>query len=205
MPGNQWLKRLSIIHSQRRRSSPQSIVDAREPQSTLLGGSHPLPVGLQGRVGEGVSTFVAQPLVQIVAFRPLGVGALPSLNKGFGDLEIRWSGFLREKPTPVVHERWAAVRSPCASGKAGRTAVYGAKRLFMRRVAERCIDACRVPDRARPAPHLAEARPRSSISIVAVMPAVSTTPGGTSSIWMRTGMRWARRTQVNMGLTVATP
>jgi len=29
--------------------------------------------------------------------------------------------------------------------------------------------------------------------------------GGTSSIWMRTGMRWARRTQVKMGLTVATP
>jgi hypothetical protein len=73
-------------------------------------------LGLQGRV-EGVSTFVAQPLVQIVAFRPLGVGALTSLNNGFGDLEIRWSGFLREKPTPVVHERWAAVRSPCAPVK----------------------------------------------------------------------------------------
>jgi hypothetical protein len=56
-----------------------------------------------------------------------------------------------------------------------------------------------------PAPHLAEARPRSSISIVAVMPAVSTTPGGTSSIWMRTGTRCAKRTQVKMGLTVATP
>jgi hypothetical protein len=79
----------------------------------LLGGSHQLPgLGLQGRVREGVSTFVAQSLVQIVAFRPLGVGALTSLNKGFGDLEIRWSGFRREKPTPVVHERWAAFRSP---------------------------------------------------------------------------------------------
>jgi hypothetical protein len=33
---------------------------------------------------------------------PFGVSALPSLNKGFGDLEIRWSGFRREKPTPVV-------------------------------------------------------------------------------------------------------
>src|SRR5262249_43296882 len=48
-------------------------------------------------------------------------------------------------------------------------------------------------------------RARSSISTVAVMPAERTTPGGTSSIWMRTGMRWARRTQVKMGLTVATP
>src|ERR1700680_3116892 len=45
----------------------------------------------------------------------------------------------------------------------------------------------------------------SSISTVAVMPADSTTPGGTSSIWIRTGMRWARRTQVKIGLTVATP
>jgi hypothetical protein len=42
MPGDQWLKRLSTIHSQRRRSasSPGSIVDAREPPSTLLGGFH---------------------------------------------------------------------------------------------------------------------------------------------------------------------
>src|ERR1700724_3819489 len=69
-------------------------------------------LGLQGRVREGVSTFVAQLLVQIVAFRPLGVGALISLNKGFGDLEIRWSGFRRQKPTPVFHERWAAFRCP---------------------------------------------------------------------------------------------
>jgi hypothetical protein len=99
MPGNQWLKRLSIIHSRRRRSSPRSIVDALTNCRGL---------GLQGRVREGVSTFVAQSLVQIVAFRPLGVGALTSLNKGFGDLEIRWSGFHREKPTPVVHEHWAA-------------------------------------------------------------------------------------------------
>ncbi len=58
MPGNRWLKRLSIIHRRRRRSSPRSIVDAREPPSTLLGGSHQLPgMGLQGRVREGVSTF----------------------------------------------------------------------------------------------------------------------------------------------------
>jgi hypothetical protein len=56
-----------------------------------------------------------------------------------------------------------------------------------------------------PAFHQAEARAPSSIATVAVMPAVSTTPGGTSSIWMRTGMRWARGTQVKMGLTVATP
>ena len=39
MPGNQWLKLLSIIHSRRRRSSPRSVVDAREPPSTFLGGS----------------------------------------------------------------------------------------------------------------------------------------------------------------------
>jgi hypothetical protein len=60
MPENQWLKRLSTIHSQRRRSTfcPGSIVDAREPPSLRLGGSHQLPgVGLQGRVREGVSTF----------------------------------------------------------------------------------------------------------------------------------------------------
>jgi hypothetical protein len=78
----------------------------RAPSSAALTNCREL--GLQGRVGEGVSTFVAQSLVLIVAFRPLGVGALTSLNKGFGDLEIRWSGFRREKPTPVVHERWAA-------------------------------------------------------------------------------------------------
>src|SRR5260370_13805267 len=55
-------------------------------------------------------------------------------------------------------------------------------------------------------PHrLAGARARSWISTVAVMPAERTTLGGTSSIWMRTGMRWARRTQVKMGLTLATP
>src|ERR1700748_3153750 len=53
--------------------------------------------------------------------------------------------------------------------------------------------------------HLAVGGPRSLISTVAVMPAARMTPGGTSSIWMRTGMRWARRTQVKMGLTVATP
>jgi hypothetical protein len=60
MPGNQWLKRLSAIHSQRRRSTlcPGSIVDAREPPSTRLGGSHQLPdIAPQGRVREGVSTF----------------------------------------------------------------------------------------------------------------------------------------------------
>ena len=109
MPGNQWLKRLSIIHRRRRRSSPDrsSMRESRRaPSSAALTNCREL--GLQGRVGEGVSTFVAQSLVQIVAFRPLGVGALTSLNKGFGDLEIRWSGFRREKPTPVVHERWAA-------------------------------------------------------------------------------------------------
>jgi hypothetical protein len=39
MPGNVRLTRLSTLHSQRRRSSPP-IVDAREPPSTLLGGSH---------------------------------------------------------------------------------------------------------------------------------------------------------------------
>src|SRR5215813_6157433 len=49
------------------------------------------------------------------------------------------------------------------------------------------------------------ARLRSSISTVAVMPAASTTPVGTSSICTRTGMRCARRTQVKMGLTFATP
>jgi hypothetical protein len=41
MPGKAWLTRVSTNHSQRRRSSPRSIVDAREPPSVLLGGSHP--------------------------------------------------------------------------------------------------------------------------------------------------------------------
>jgi hypothetical protein len=31
-----------------------------------------------------------------------GAGGLPSLNRGFGDLEIRWSGL---KPAPFAHER----------------------------------------------------------------------------------------------------
>jgi hypothetical protein len=39
MPGNVRLTGLPTFHSQRRRSSPP-IVDAREPPSTLLGGSH---------------------------------------------------------------------------------------------------------------------------------------------------------------------
>src|SRR5205085_6667366 len=46
---------------------------------------------------------------------------------------------------------------------------------------------------------------RGSICTVPVMPAASTTPLGTSSIWMRTGMRWASRTQVKIGLTLAKP
>jgi hypothetical protein len=46
---------------------------------------------------------------------------------------------------------------------------------------------------------------RPSISTVAVMPAASTTPVGTSSMCTRTGMRCARRTHVKMGLTFATP
>jgi hypothetical protein len=40
MPGNARLTRLSTLHSQRRRSSSPSIVEAREPPSTLLGGYH---------------------------------------------------------------------------------------------------------------------------------------------------------------------
>jgi hypothetical protein len=53
--------------------------------------------------------------------------------------------------------------------------------------------------------HLACGRGRGSICTVAVIPATRTTPSGTSSMWMRTGMRWARRTQVKIGLTVASP
>jgi hypothetical protein len=53
--------------------------------------------------------------------------------------------------------------------------------------------------------HLPRGRGLGSICTVAVMPAESTTPSGTSSIWMRTGTRWARRTQVKIGLTVTTP
>src|SRR6516162_11384285 len=44
-----------------------------------------------------------------------------------------------------------------------------------------------------------------SISIVAVIPITSRTSAGTLSISMCTGMRWAKRTQVKIGLTVASP
>jgi ubiquinone/menaquinone biosynthesis C-methylase UbiE len=44
-----------------------------------------------------------------------------------------------------------------------------------------------------------------SICTVAVIPAASTTPSGTSSMWTRTGIRCARRTQVKIGLTLASP
>jgi hypothetical protein len=40
---------------------------------------------------------------------------------------------------------------------------------------------------------------------VAVIPAESVAPSGTLSIWMRTGMRRTRRTQVKIRLTVAIP
>jgi hypothetical protein len=40
MPGKARLTGLSTLHSQRRRSSPRSIADAREPPSAVLGGSH---------------------------------------------------------------------------------------------------------------------------------------------------------------------
>jgi hypothetical protein len=40
MPENVRLTRLSTLQSQRRRSRAPSIVEAREPPSTLLGGSH---------------------------------------------------------------------------------------------------------------------------------------------------------------------
>ena len=37
------------------------------------------------------------------------------------------------------------------------------------------------------------------------MPAARCTVGGTESMWIRTGIRWASRTQVNTGLTDAKP
>ena len=57
MPGNQWLKRLSTPHRQRRRSSRRSVVDAREPPSTPWRLSPTAGDGTSGRVREGVSTF----------------------------------------------------------------------------------------------------------------------------------------------------
>src|SRR6516165_7172295 len=53
--------------------------------------------------------------------------------------------------------------------------------------------------------HLAGCAGRGSICTVAVMPAARTTPSGTWSMWMRTGMRCAKRTQVKIGLTAASP
>src|SRR5215831_1685698 len=44
-----------------------------------------------------------------------------------------------------------------------------------------------------------------TISTVAVMPAARVTPSGTWSIWMRTGIRCAKRTHVKIGLTCARP
>ena len=49
--------------------------------------------------------------------------------------------------------------------------------------------------------HFAGCAGRGSICTVAVMPAARTTPSGTWSMWMRTGMRCAKRTQVKIGLT----
>ena len=47
--------------------------------------------------------------------------------------------------------------------------------------------------------------PASSVTTtVAVMPALSVMPSGTLSIAMRTGMRCASRTQLKVGLTLAT-
>src|SRR5262249_32468547 len=56
-------------------------------------------------------------------------------------------------------------------------------------------------DRGRGGAFSPGARPPTST--VAVMPAKKTPPAGTTSMWIRTGIRWARRTQVKMGLTVA--
>ena len=53
--------------------------------------------------------------------------------------------------------------------------------------------------------HGAADRGGGSISTVAVMPATSRTPSGTLSMSIRTGTRWARRTQVKMGLTGGEP
>ena len=51
------------------------------------------------------------------------------------------------------------------------------------------------PPRGRSGAHFADGD-RGSIWTVAVIPATSVTPSGTWSISMRTGTRWARRTQV---------
>ncbi|WP_414637089.1 hypothetical protein [Azospirillum sp.] len=45
--------------------------------------------------------------------------------------------------------------------------------------------------RAPAAGYSASAAVADSMATVAVMPAASSTPGGTRSMWMRTGMRWA--------------
>src|SRR5437879_13563198 len=45
--------------------------------------------------------------------------------------------------------------------------------------------------------------PGSRTVTVAVIPALRVTPLGTSSIAIRTGMRWASLTQLNVGLTLA--
>jgi hypothetical protein len=52
----------------------------------------------------------------IIGF-PFGAGALSSLNRGFGDLEIWCSRFRRKKPAPFVYERSTAI-SPLGFGKA---------------------------------------------------------------------------------------
>ena len=67
-----------------------------------------------------------------------------------------------------------------------------------------CTSLAHQPNTGRVS-YLACGRGRGLICTVAVIPAARTTPSGTSSMWMRTGMRWARRTQVKIGLTVASP
>jgi hypothetical protein len=69
------------------------------------------------RQGESRQAFsrvplrAGQPRAITIGF-PFGVGALSSLNTGFGDLEIWWPRFRRKKPAPFFHERSTACRSP---------------------------------------------------------------------------------------------
>ena len=42
----------------------------------------------------------------------------------------------------------------------------------------------------------------ASTTTVQVMPELTKTPGGTSSMWMRTGIRWASRTHSKVGVAL---
>src|SRR3546814_4304068 len=91
------------------------------------------------------------------------------------------------------------------SGKGGRSG-FGSDRCTAGNEAGRYKHGQRVkPDRSydRLPPPIDRASSAPSTVTVTVRPAIRSIPVGTLSIAMRTGTRWARRTQLKVGLTLA--